>query len=279
MGRTVVGLRRTRVGLFGGPKIDGIAPGDKVNIRFRFAIGTLAGQNPAVLVIAHRGASAVEQDNTPAAFRRADEMGADGVELDVRLGRDGGLVVAHDPLGDDVIRGERLTPWSLADALAACGTRMLVNVEIKNLETEPGFDPTMAIVDAAVAEVRRQPGGPSRWLISSFSWATIDHCHRIAPDLVTGALCTTVSTTALERVARAGHAALHPDAAVVDDALVGRCHALGLAVHAWTVNDPQRIVELQRLGVDGVHTDVPDRALAALGRREPAITPRWGTPA
>jgi glycerophosphoryl diester phosphodiesterase len=232
----------------------------------------LPGQNPAMLVIAHRGASAVERENTPAAFRRADELGADGVELDVRVAPDGDLVVAHDPIGD-----ARATAWPLADVLAACGTRMLVNVEIKNLDSEPDFDPTMAIVEATVEEIRLLGGDPSRWLISSFSWATIDHCRRVAREFATAALCTTVSDSAIERVARAGHAALHPDAGAVDTDLVERCHALGLALNAWTVNEPERIVELQRLGVDGVHTDVPDRALAALGRAGGAVTPRWGT--
>jgi glycerophosphoryl diester phosphodiesterase len=64
---------------------------------------------------------------------------------------------------------------------------------------------------------------------------------------------------------------------------VARCHDAGLAVHAWTCNDAERLVELLAAGTDGVCTDVPDTALAALGRaagrRSGAVTPRWGRPA
>jgi glycerophosphoryl diester phosphodiesterase len=60
------------------------------------------GHDVEMLVIAHRGASAAAPENTPDAFRLADRMGADGVELDVRRTPDGRLLVAHDPLPDDV---------------------------------------------------------------------------------------------------------------------------------------------------------------------------------
>ena len=232
------------------------------------------GQNRIVLVIAHRGASRAETENTPEAFRRADAMGADGVELDVRVAADGSLVVAHDPLPTSPTSADD-RPALLADVLDSCGSRMLVNVEIKNVETEPDFDPEMAIADAMIENLRRRGGDSDRWLISSFSWATIDHCRRIAPEFETAALCTTISATALERVARAGHSAVNPAAATID--LVDRAHALGLAVNVWTVNDPDRIIELRDVGVDGLVTDVPDRALAALGREGgPDLTPRWG---
>jgi glycerophosphoryl diester phosphodiesterase len=64
----------------------------------------------------------------------------------------------------------------------------------------------------------------------------------------------------------------------VDAELVGRAHGLGLAVNTWTVNDPDRIRALRDLGVDAVVSDVPDEALAALGRtpdRRPGTS--WGT--
>jgi glycerophosphoryl diester phosphodiesterase len=229
-----------------------------------------------VLVIAHRGASRAAVENTPAAFRLADTMGADGVELDVRAAPDGSLVVAHDPLPAG---GSAAAMPRLGEVLDACGPRMLVNVEIKNLEVEAGFDPTMAIADTTIAELGRRGGESGRWLISSFSWATIDHCRERAPELATAALCLRASPSALERIARAGHAAVHPDARAVTEELVVRAHDLGLGVNVWTVNDPDHIRRLADMGIDGVCTDVPDVALAALGRTgEPAVTPVWGTP-
>lgn len=226
-----------------------------------------------MLVIAHRGASRAEKENTPAAFRRADEMGADGVELDVRITPEGGLVVAHDALAT-----LSTDPPLLDDVLDACGARMLVNVEIKNIESEPGFDASMVIADRTIELLRRRGSDTDRWLISSFSWATVDHCRQFAPEFATAALCTTITPTALEWVARSGHGAVNPSGAAVDARLVRRAHALGLAVNVWTVNDPDRIRELRDLGVDGVVSDVPDEALAALDRTgDSALSSRWGT--
>ena len=148
-----------------------------------------------MLVLAHRGASRDAPENTPAAFRLAELQGADGVELDVRLHRSGSLLVRHDPfpLTDDA---DAAAPAALDDVLDACGERMLVNVEIKNLASDGGFDPTMTIVERTIDRLRRRgEGWNDRWLISSFSWATIQACRRLAPEIPTALLCTTVGTT------------------------------------------------------------------------------------
>jgi hypothetical protein len=85
-----------------------------------------------MLVLGHRGASADAPENTPEAFALADEMGADGVELDVRR------VVPTAGCSWPTIRCPTTSPrWTLGlatldEALDACGDRMLVNVEIKN---------------------------------------------------------------------------------------------------------------------------------------------------
>ena len=210
-------------------------------------------------------------------------MGADGVELDVRIASDGSLVVAHDPLPTV---GQRVEPSAaprseapvlLDEALQACGSTMLVNVELKNIESEDAFDPSMTIVDRTVELLRTRGDHVDRWLISSHSWATIDHCRRIAPEFATAALCSTISPTALERVARAGHSAVNPRVTTIDAELVRRAHTLGLAVNAWTVNGATRMRELSALDVEGVITDVPDEALTALGRStDRPLNPRWG---
>ncbi len=232
-----------------------------------------------MLVLAHRGASRAAPENTPAAFELADRMGADGVELDVRLGPGGRLVVHHDALPDD--DAELAALADLADVLDACGSRMVVNVEIKNLEEEPGFDPTMAVVGPTIEELtgrgRRQA---HRWLISSFSWPTIEQCRALAPGIPTAYLVVEPTAEAIERTAAGGHSAIHPWVGSLTPDVVRRCHRAGLAVNTWTCNDPARLVQLAGIGVDGVCTDVPDVALDALGRgaAEPAVTPRWGTP-
>jgi len=230
-----------------------------------------------MLVLAHRGASVDARENTPEAFALADRMGADGVELDVRRAADGRLLVAHDPLPDSLADVDALGLASLADVLDACGDRMLVNVEIKNSKGDPGYDPTMSMVAPIIDELRRRgPQAWQRWLISSFSWSTLATCRELAPDIATGCLtAAAVDEVTIERLAATGHAALHPWEPQVDEALVALCHANVLAINTWTCNDPARLVALAELGVDGVCTDVPDIALAALGRLGGQVTSTW----
>jgi glycerophosphoryl diester phosphodiesterase len=230
-----------------------------------------------MLVLAHRGASAAAAENTPEAFALADRMGADGVELDVRRSVTGRLLVAHDPLPESIDGVDAPGPATFAEVLDACGDRMLVNVEIKNSKSDPDYDPTMAMVAPVIDELRRRgPGATDRWLISSFSWSTVAACREYAPEIATGCLTSApVDEPTIERLAAAGHLALHPWDAQVDEALVARCRRHGLAVNTWTCNDPARLVELARLGVHGVCTDVPDLALDALGRPRPAVDPSW----
>ena len=230
-----------------------------------------------MLVIGHRGASRAEKENTPAAFRRAAEMGADGVELDVRLAADGRLVVCHDALPADPLAVDRLC--SFGEVLDACGS-MLVNVEIKNNETEADFDPSMAVVEPVLAELASR-GDPERWLISSFSLATIDRCHAVDPQFATALLVLGAKERLLDKIVDSGHSALHPHVDAVDPELVDRCVERGLAVNTWTCNDAARIRELEAIGVHGVCTDVPDEALAALDRVADgsAVSPvRWERP-
>ena len=233
-------------------------------------------------IIGHRGASQAERENTPSAFATADEMGADGVELDVRLAPDGHgglrLVVHHDPLPSDQAALDALA--DLDAVLDACGTRMLVNVEVKNSAGDGGFDPTMAVVALTLAALRRRgPAWARRWLISSFSPETIDHCRRVDPSVPTALLVTDPTDAAIEAAVAGGHTAIHPWEGCVDAARVSACHAAGLSVHVWTCNDEDRLRELASIGVDGVCTDVPDVALDATGRAGggPTVTPQWGT--
>jgi glycerophosphoryl diester phosphodiesterase len=233
-----------------------------------------------MLVLAHRGASVAALENSPAAFALADSMGADGVELDVRIAPDGRLLVVHDPLPDSLADIDALGAATLAEVLDACGDRMLVNVEIKNWRDDSGYDPTMALVPPVLDELRRRgPNAAHRWLISSFSWSTVAACREYAPEIATACLTSgPVDDATIERLVAAGHDALHPWEVQVDESLVEACHRHGLAVNTWTCNDPVRLVELRDLGVDGVCTDVPDVALGALGRHGAADRPRWAAP-
>ncbi len=209
-----------------------------------------------------------------AAFVEAARQGADGVELDVRRAADGALVVHHDAvLADgrliaDLTRSDLPSTVALLDeALEACaGIR--VNIEIKNVDVDPDFDPDEYLAGAVVETVARLGMG-DRVVVSSFGLAAIDRVRALDPALATGYLASARwdQTKALQRAIDGGHTAFHPYHLVVNADLVAAGHAAGLEVNTWTVDDPDRIRWLARdCGVDGIITNEPDVALAALAQ-------------
>lgn len=218
------------------------------------------------LIFAHRGASAAATGNTVAAFARAVEMGADGVELDVRRTADDHLVVHHDPALADgrAIRATRrddLPPHvpSLDEGLAACED-LVVNIEIKNDPAEPDFDPNEWVAHR-LATLLAGRGDPQRWLVSSFRFETVERVHRLWSSVRTAWLTVELGADGIDRVATRGHAAIHPAVGAVDRSGLREAHRRGIAVNVWTCNDPDRLAELIAWGVDGICTDVPDVAL------------------
>lgn len=226
---------------------------------------------PTTQVLAHRGASRAERENTLEAFLTAARMGAEAVELDVRRLRDGSMAIHHDPQLSD---GRLLCEIDaadlpvhvplLADALDAC-EGMWVNIEIKNHPDDPDHDPTERVT-AAVADHLERRGEDARWLVSSFSRATVDAMRALRPQVRTAWLCLGVRPENLERTARdlatAGHSAIHPWVDLLTSDAVGVFHAHGLAVNTWTCDDPERMRELIAWGVDGICTNVPDVCLS-----------------
>lgn len=196
-------------------------------------------------------------------------MGADMVELDVRRSADGLLVVHHDahlPDGRAVAMTTadempRSIP-TLDAALDACAG-MAVDVEIKNDEGEPGFDATRRLSDDVVALVLDR-GDTDRVFVSSFDLASLERVRAVTADVATAYLVIAPPEGVVDLLVGGGHQALHPWWEAVDAAAIDRCHAAGLAVNVWTLDDPDAIVRLAGWGVDGVCTNLPDVAVAAL---------------
>lgn len=236
----------------------------------------MAEQRP--IVIAHRGASAVEPENSLAAFQVAADLGAQWVELDTHLAADGEVVVVHDAHYPDGTLVHSLPASArpagvclLDEALAVCdATGLGVNVEIKAVPGDADDHTADALIDAvlAIINARHPSDAPRRreLLVTSFSPATIN---RVAAetDLPTGWL-TIDNRDVVEitrRVRSEGHVAVNPWDPLVTPAYIDAAHEAGLAVYPWTVNDPARISELATWGVDGIITDVPDVALQIIG--------------
>jgi glycerophosphoryl diester phosphodiesterase len=221
--------------------------------------------------MAHRGASKRERENTAVAFRVAAEVGADAVELDVRRCGSGELIVHHNPTLQD---GRRILDCArrdlpdfvptLDEALDACAG-MWVNVEIKNDESEPDFDPDDGIATRVVECLVRRGEDP-RWLISSFRRETVDACSRLAPTIATAWLTVGIDNPAAiaRSLVASGHCAIHPYVDLLTRDAIEVMHAHGIAVNVWTCDDPLRMAELIDWGIDGICTNVPDVALSVV---------------
>jgi glycerophosphoryl diester phosphodiesterase len=251
-------------------------------------------QDAERLVVAHRGASAFEAENTLPAFERAIEAGADVVEFDVRMTADGVAAVMHDPGVDRTTNGHGLVAAlgiaelrrlrvrtrdggttsvpTLEEALAALSGRVGVDVEIKNLPGEPDFDAEHeAAVEATVRALDAVAfSGPV--LLSSFNPLSLARARAlVGEDLATGLLTTpdVDARVAFGFAHGEGHAWVLPFVDGVTHAgapFVTDVHAAGMRVGTWITDDPATAVGLFRVGVDAVATNDP--AAIALARRE-----------
>jgi glycerophosphoryl diester phosphodiesterase len=232
---------------------------------------------------AHRGASALETENTIAAFARARSDGADGIELDVRCDASGDVVVFHDDdlsrlagrpgrleqLSADQRRAVRLLGDhgipTLAEALEAAGP-LEVNIELK--APRPG---RMGALASATAQVIRHSGAIDRIVVSSFDPMALLQLYRHLPDVSLAFLFHSRQPRLLHRGhlgLAVGASLLHPDAALCSADSVRRWHSAGYAINVWTVDDRSELRRLDALGVDGVFANDPARARAALTQHE-----------
>ena len=119
-----------------------------------------------------------------------------------------------------------------------------------------------------MASLVGERGSTQDVVVSSFSLATLEAVRSADPALATAWLTLPGfdQSQALRTVVEGGHRQLHPHHRAVTRQLVEEAHAVGVDVTTWTVDDPARIRELAEQGIDGIITNAPDVALAALGR-------------
>jgi glycerophosphoryl diester phosphodiesterase len=242
-------------------------------------------------LLAHRGASATEAENTVVAFERAIAAGADAVELDVRLSADGHPIVLHD-LGVDRMTdghglvgdltlselkrlrirtsdGDAAEIPTLREALALCLGRVAVDVEIKNIPGEPDFEADgQGVVDATIRNIEAV-GGAGSVLLSSFNPWALERARELAPDIPTGLLTdpSVEAAAALAFARQQGSDWVLPPIRRVEAAgegFVADAHAAGISVGTWNTDDPTEAVALFRIGVDAVATNDPEAVVPAV---------------
>jgi glycerophosphoryl diester phosphodiesterase len=233
----------------------------------------LRNPGPTPWIIAHRGASEEEPENTLRAFRRAAELGADMVELDLHLSRDGELVVIHDARVDkttdgagevraltlaelrrlDAGRGERIP--TLQEVIDALRSRCRLYIELK----APG-------TPAAAAETIIRAGLGEDVIIGSFQPDLVREVRAGAPEIATSLLVRAGVDDPVPPTLAVGAAYTHlcwerwtsNPADLLTPALLGRIRAAGLGIVLWHEERPEVIARLRGLPVDGVCGNRPE---------------------
>lgn len=259
-----------------------------------------------VVVLAHRGFSGLYPENTMLAFEKAAELPIHGLEMDIHATRDGILVVSHDDSlarmtnghgripeytlselkqldagyrftrdGGEThpYRGQGLTIPTMAEVLERF-PNLWLNVDIKQHEE--------AVVNRFCRLIQRYDAA-DQLCVGSFSSQTVAAFRRACPGVVSLASLAEITKLYLLHklhlpglFGSGGHAmqvsprvrrwGLRLD--LVSARFLQNAHAHGMAVHLWTLNEKAKMQHYVDMGIDGIITDYPDRALAVINEGE-----------
>ncbi|WP_321473825.1 glycerophosphodiester phosphodiesterase [uncultured Paludibaculum sp.] len=254
----------------------------------------IADAAPKILVHGHRGARAMRPENTIPAFEYAIKAGADFLELDLAVTKDGILVVSHDPQlnpkickapeGPTIIHqltlaqvrqwdcgslknpefdtqqpvpGAKIPTFDEVLALAPQGT-FSYNVEMKSDPKKPELSVEPAEFAKLVAAAIRKHKLEKRVVVQSFDFRTLVELRKIAPEIRISALYFGSPKSFVEISKEAANAEIvAPYLSLVKPEGVKEAHAAGLQVVPWTANKPEIWDTLIAAGVDAIITDNP----------------------
>ncbi len=232
-----------------------------------------------MLILGHRGARGHAPENTMASFQAALDMGADGIELDVQMTKDGKVVVCHDHSLErtsngsgwlvehtrEELRALDFGSWfspqfagekipTLREVLQwAAPTRLIVNVEIKNGPVI--YEGIEEKVSALIRECRMV----DRVIVSSFYHPSLLKMKQLDPMIKTGLLYASRPVDPWLQLRVTDTDNLHPLWHYVDAAWASGTRPHGAKIFTWTINELRDWEHIKNLGVDGIMTDYPDR--------------------
>lgn len=236
-----------------------------------------------MMIIAHRGASNLAPQNTLAAFKKAVEINADGVETDVHLTKDGEVVLCHNYEIDETSNGtgkicdmtlEQLKSFdfgskfsreyadekipTLNEFLDCCRELKKIIIEIKTPEN--GYD----LVDKTVKTVK-DAGLLDKTVFSSFSNDVLSRCKTIDQSAKTAMLFDVRTSFAMDIIddpysfcKQNNVDELHPIIFFISEEFVKKCSENSIGTYFWTINDAGSKGDLLKLGITGIITDVPE---------------------
>ncbi len=262
------------------------------------AVAVIAGSvgaqgKPATLLAAHRGGSFLWPENSLLAFRNAVALGADFIEFDVHLSKDGEVVVIHDPTLDRTTTGAgpvkdrtvaELKALRLKDRTGAVTEETVPTLDEvvtvaaqgrRRILLEIKVDPSRARypgIEEKVLSILDRHGVAGSTVVMAFEASTWRRIRELRADVATCALYSarmlgrTTLAAGLDALRSAGVRFIGVEHTAVDAAAVTQARAAGIGLGAWTVNDAAAMKRLIDAGAAILITDQPDVAKTVLGR-------------
>jgi len=224
-----------------------------------------------VFATGHRGAAALEPENTLRGIQRAIEIGVDQIEIDVHLTKDGKLVVIHDETVDRTTNGHgRVRELSfeeirgldagkgevvptLREVIDLVDGRVILQVELKGVGVEAE---TVAVVE--------EMGVVDGVVFSSFRHPALKTVKDLNPRIETGVLFLCRPMAPCRLALDVDAEAIHPHVSFVDRDMVLEAHRLGLKVRAWNSDDLEEMKRLIGTGIDALGSNRPDLLVKAI---------------
>lgn len=215
--------------------------------------------------IGHRGAKGHAAENTIASFRKALELGVDGIELDVHMSSDGIIMVIHDQTINRTTSGKGLVNDftsaqlqhfgipTLTEVIELVDRKCFINVEIKDPKA------TQPVIGLLQDYISKKNWRPDLFLISSFDWKVLEEVSSIDSSLKTGVLTEDNIPSAVTFAQKINAFSIHPYFELLNLENVSLIRENGFKIFPWTVNSAEEITFVQSLNVDGIISDFPDR--------------------
>ncbi|GEL67038.1 glycerophosphodiester phosphodiesterase [Marinilactibacillus psychrotolerans] len=229
--------------------------------------------------MAHRGFSGKYPENTMIAFRKAYEVGADGIELDAQLTKDGTIVIFHDDTLERLTSDKgQLTEWTL-DELKSLSINskdqeglaeqkiptlkeyfewmqdknLLTNIELKTVN---GNDIGL---EKKVLKMIEEYGLEKQIIISSFHKENMIRVKKFNATIQTGLLTSKCTKQIIQKAKEIGMDYIHPNALSLNEELIEYADYYDLKINTWTINEKLDLEKAINVGINAIITDFPDR--------------------
>lgn len=223
------------------------------------------------LVVGHRGAMGHETENTLASIQKAMDMNVDMIEIDVFKIKTGEIVVFHDDTVERLTDGkgeiESYTLYdlkklnvsgghkipALQEVLDLMDGKTLLNIELKGAGTTKDVN---ALIETYIETGKWEMGD---FIISSFKWDELRAMRKINPKIPIAVLTSENPINAIPVGKELAAEAINPNFKTLTPQNSLALKEAGFKIYTWTVNEPQDILRMKRLGVDAIITNYPER--------------------